>query len=76
MSSLKKTDKTTVAVVTGRHPFDVPGFHAVFRSMPTVDYYLQHMEDFVSDAGGVRNEYDVVLFYHFHQPTPGAETGW
>ncbi len=62
MSSLPKTNKTTVAVVTGGHAFDVPGFHTVFRSLPDADCYIQHVEDYVYDAGRVRDEYDVVLF--------------
>ena len=67
MSSLPKTDKTTVAVVTGGHAFDVPGFHALFRSLPDADCYIQHVEDYgyedyVYNAGHVRDEYDVVLF--------------
>lgn len=75
-TSLKRDGRVTAAVVTGRHPFDVPGFLTVFRAMPDIDFYPQHMEDFVSDAGGVRDEYDVVLFYNFHQETPGGETDW
>jgi hypothetical protein len=72
----RKSDKITVAVITGQHPFDVPAFHALFRSIPEIDFYPQHLEDFVSDAGGVRRDYNVLLFYHFHQANPGAEQGW
>lgn len=67
------TTHIKTAVVTGRHAFDVPSFHALFRSIPEIDFYPQHMEDFVSDAGGVREQYDVVIFYNFHQETPGGE---
>ncbi|MCP4643050.1 MAG: ThuA domain-containing protein [bacterium] len=76
MSSMPNDDKLKIAVVTGQHPFDVPGFHAVFRSYANMDCYIQHMEDFVSDAAGVRDEYDAVVFYNFHQATPGNETDW
>jgi len=68
--------KIMTAVVTGQHPFHVPAFHQLFRSMPEIDAYIQHLEDFVSDAGNVRNEYEVVVFYNFHQTTPGNEQGW
>ena len=56
MSSLAKSDKTSVAVVTGGHSFDVPGFHALFRSLPDVDPYIQHMEDYIHDSGEVSKE--------------------
>ena len=64
--------KIKTALITGEHPFDVPAFHAVFRSMPEVDFYPQHLEDFAFDAGNRRREYDVLLFYNFTQATPGA----
>ena len=59
------------AVITGAHPFDVPAFHAMFRSLAGVDCYPQDLADFVADAGRVRDRYDVLLFYNFHQQTPG-----
>src|SRR4028118_538377 len=76
MTEFHLSTNIKTAVVTGRHPFDVPAFHAVFRAMPDVDFYPQHMEDFVSDAGKVRRHYDVVVFYNHHQQTPGTEEGW
>jgi type 1 glutamine amidotransferase len=69
-SSLAVTDQIRVAVVTGEHAFDVPGFHAIFRSFSGVDSYIQHMDDFVADTGGVKDQYDVVLFYNMHGQTP------
>ncbi len=72
MSPLKSDGGTTVAVITGNHAFDVPNFHALFRAMPSVDAYIQTLDDFVADAGRARQEYDVVLFYNFHQTTPEA----
>ena len=75
MSSLPKTDATTVAVVTGGHAFDVSGFHNLFRSLPGVDAYIQPIEDFVSDVGKVRKDYDVVLFYNMPRGVPSAEEG-
>jgi hypothetical protein len=62
--------KTTVAVVTGEHPFNVPGFHNMFRSMSEIDYYPQQLHHFVVDMGRVRTQYDVVLLYNFHQDIP------
>jgi type 1 glutamine amidotransferase len=76
MSTFNDSTGIKTAVVTGRHPFDVPAFHAAFRAMPDIDFYPQHLEDFVSDAGGVRQKYDVVVFYNHHQETPGTEQGW
>lgn len=60
------------AVVTGRHPFDLPAFTHLFRALPGIDPYIQHMDDFVVDVGKARDWYDAVVFYHFHQETPGA----
>ena len=73
-SSLPATDEISVAVVTGAHVFDVPGFHAVFRSFAGVDPYVQYMDDFAADVGKVRDQYDVVVFYNMHMETPAAET--
>jgi trehalose utilization protein len=70
------TDKIKTAVVTGQHPFHVPGLHAAFRSIPDIDFYPQHMEDFAADAGRVREQYDVLVFYNFHQATPSGEGSW
>lgn len=66
-----------VAVVTGRHPFDVPGFHTMFRSLPEADCYIQHMEDYITASPETLAGYDVVLFYNMHMETPtGEEPGW
>ena len=62
--------KVTVAVVTGEHPFNVPGFHNMFRCLPAIDYYPQHLDQFVADWGKVRTRYVVVLFFHWHLDTP------
>lgn len=71
------TSKVLTAVVTGEHPFNVPGFHNLFRGLPEIDAYPQHMDQFVADWGHVRARYDVVLFYNFHLDTPPAnERGW
>ncbi len=69
-------DKLAVAVLTGNHPYDVPNFHALFRSFPDVDPYIQTLEDFVHDWGRVQEAYDVIVFYNMHGPKPGQDTGW
>ena len=75
MRRLPKNDNTiTAAVITGEHNFDVPGFQAAFRGMSDVDAYPQALENFVADQGGVRDEYDVLVFYNFHRPAPDART--
>lgn len=71
------TGRISTAVVTGEHPFNVPGFHNLFRSLPDVDYYPQHMDQFIADWGNVRTRYDVVVFFNWHLDTPPAnERGW
>jgi type 1 glutamine amidotransferase len=52
-----------VAVVTGGHQYDVPNFHQLFRRMPDLDVYIQHIEDFAASSQAVRDAYEVVLFY-------------
>jgi len=69
-------EQTTVAVVTGSHPFDVPNFHMLFRSLDGVDAYIQHMEDFATSPEDIRDGYDAVLFYHMimGMPADGVAT--
>lgn len=67
--------KIKTAVITGCHPFDVPAFHAAFRSLPEIDFYPQHMEEFAADEGDRRADYDVLLFFNFHQATPEGRGG-
>lgn len=62
-----------VAVVTGKHTFDIPGFQQMFSSMSNMEFYLQGLENFVADVGKYNDKYDVVLFYNFHQQTPVAD---
>ena len=66
-------EKIRVAVITGHHPYDVVGLQALFRSLPEIDAYPQNLEDFVTDTGGSRGGYEVVVFYNYHLPTPGNE---
>ena len=62
--------KIKTAVITGQHAYDVANFHAVFRNIPEIDFYPLHMEDFVTDTGKGRKEFDVLLFYNMHRQTP------
>ena len=66
----------TLALITGQHAFDVPGFYALFRAMPGIDFYPQALEDWAADFGGMRERYDVLVFYNYHQTldAPGGRT--
>ncbi len=59
-----------LAVVTGGHPFDVPNFYRLFRELPGVDAYPQHLEHFASSPQAVRDAYDAILFYGMDQGVP------
>jgi len=59
-----------LAVVTGNHPFEVPPFIQLFRSLDGVDAYVQDLENFCLDLARVRDDYDVVLFYNMHREPP------
>ncbi len=61
------------AVITGEHAFDVPAFTRLFRVLPNVNAFTQTLDDYVADAGKVRDWYDVLLFYNFHQATPDSD---
>jgi uncharacterized protein len=70
METFATTNKIKTAVVTGAHPFDVPGFHALWRALDELDVYIQSLDDFASDVGKVRERYDVVVLYHMVTATP------
>ena len=38
-----------VAIVTGHHEYDVINFQRMLRSFPDIDFYPQHLEDFILD---------------------------
>lgn len=59
-----------VAVVTGNHVFDVPEFIELFRSMQSIDFYMQDLENYAADMSDVRKHYDVTLFYNMHGKAP------
>jgi len=60
------SDKIKTAVITGNHPYEVPQFISLFRSLKSVDFYPQYLENFTADLANVREQYDVVLFYNMH----------
>ena len=73
-SSFPNTDQIKTAVITGVHPYDVPGFHQVFRGDSAIDVYPQNMEDFIGTPADIRAGYDALVFYNFHQETPAADS--
>jgi type 1 glutamine amidotransferase len=73
-SIVNQASPITLAVVTGGHPFDVPNFHRLFRSLDGVEACIQHMDDFATSSREVRQSYDAVLFYTMLRDTP-PETG-
>ena len=65
-----------LAVLTGGHCFDVPAFHAVFKSFTDIDSYIQTVGDFSMSTPEIRRSYDVVLFYHMLMDGPVDEGQW
>jgi len=66
-------DSLRIAVVTGGHAFDVPNFHRLFRQLPGIDAYPQHIEHFASSPEEVRDAYDAVVFYGMGRGIPVEE---
>lgn len=69
----ERSTPLVVAVVTGGHPFDVPNFYRLFRELPGIDAYPQHLEHFASSPQAVRDSYDAVVFYGMDQGVPEEE---
>lgn len=67
------TSSPRVAVVTGGHAYDVPGFHALFRRLDGADVFIQHTDDFASSSESVRDGYDAVVFYTMLKDGPSDE---
>jgi hypothetical protein len=72
------TETVKTAVITGGHSFEVLKFHELFRSLPGVDAYIQHLDDFASSAQAVRDSYDALCFYFFLRegPTDEGQPWW
>jgi hypothetical protein len=66
------------AVITGGHGFELIEFHALFRSLSSLDVYIQHLEDFASSPQEVRDGYDALVFYFMPRegPTDDGQPGW
>jgi hypothetical protein len=62
-----------VAVITGTHPYDVPAFQDMWRGLPGVDAYPQHIEEFASSPAEVRDRYEVLAFFNFNQTVPTGQ---
>ncbi len=73
-ANLSDNDSIKVAVITGGHFFDVPGFHAIFRDMPQVDSYIQLEANWAADVGQTLDTYDVFLFYNMPRGLPEERT--
>ena len=68
--------KKRIAVVTGRHVFEVTAFHQMLRGLDEFDFYVQHMEDFAADIGKDRDRYEAVVFFHMLEGTPTGHEPW
>lgn len=64
------------AVVTGGHSYEVIPFHDLFRALPGIDAYIQHLDDFTSSPQEVRDGYDAVVFYIMPSGAPTDESPW
>ncbi len=74
--SVEQAGPVRTAVVTGQHPADMRGLTRLFRELDGIDAYIQHMEDFTADVGGVRDWYDAVVFYNMHGGQPASDGPW
>jgi hypothetical protein len=62
-----------VAVITGGHAFDVQPFHDLFHSLPGIDAYIQHLDDFASSTEEIRDSYASVVFYIMPRDNPSED---
>jgi hypothetical protein len=67
------TAKVKTAVITGGHSFQVIEFHELFRSLPGIDAYIQHLDEFSSSSEEVRDSYDALCFYFMPRESPTDE---
>lgn len=59
-----------VAVITGGHAYEVQPFHALFRALPGIDAYIQHLDDFTGSPQEVRDSYASIIFYIMPRTAP------
>lgn len=66
-----------MAVVTGGHPFDVPGFHQLVQAISgsTVEPFLQHLDDLGWADDATLASYEVALFYYMPAGAPEDAPG-
>lgn len=64
---------TQTAVVTGGHSFELIEFHQLFRSLSSLDVYIQHLEDFCSSPQETRDAYEALVFYFMPREGPADE---
>ena len=57
-----------IAVVTGEHGFREKDFDAVFQSMESIVFVREDLDVFVDNPD--QKEYETVVFYNFHRPSP------
>jgi hypothetical protein len=62
-----------VAVVTGGHGYDEPGFQRLWLSMEGIEAEIQPMGLFASLSKGRRGAYDAVVFYTMLTAKPEAD---
>jgi uncharacterized protein len=62
-----------VAVLTGGHGYDEPGFQALLRALRPISATLQPLTQFAESPESVRDSYNVVMFYHMLMPTPAGK---
>ncbi len=76
---MRKTSKVDspnrLAVIEGNHPYEVPPFHELFRSMKDMDAYVQSIDTWLQDWGGYLTWYDAVLFYNMTMTLPAVPDG-
>lgn len=65
-----------IAVVTGGHSYEVQPFHQLFRSLPGVDAYIQHVDDFASASQAERESYSAIVFYIMPRGDPTDDLPW
>jgi trehalose utilization protein len=65
-----------VAIIIGEHPYQVQAFQNAFTVGTDFDVFVQGMEFFTGSSKEERENYDVVVFYNFHQHQPAQGTGW
>jgi len=81
-TNFRTEGKLSTAVITGGEPYDVVAFQSMLRAMTEIDFYPQHIDDFVTDglSGSLRlrngrSRYDVVVFYNWGLATPSQDQG-